>query len=89
MATKTWLPNQHTPLHWIYGQHDCCLCKTESKIIELEKQVKLLTRNNKKLFDELEYQVKCSNDPDLHSYANCLIAHDNLVKTLEIKNTIK
>ena len=29
MATKTLLPNQHVPLHWLYGHNDCCLCRVE------------------------------------------------------------
>lgn len=31
MATKQLLPNQHTPLHLVYGQHDCCLCRAEKE----------------------------------------------------------
>lgn len=36
MSTKQLLPNQHQPLHYIYGQNDCCLCRAEQRIKELE-----------------------------------------------------
>ena len=85
MATKTWMPNQHTPLHWLYGDHDCCLCKTESKIIELEKQKDLLIKNSKRLMKELKYQMKCSKEPDLHSYCNCAIGHEELMQELGVE----
>lgn len=39
MAAKTLLPNQHTPLHFIYGHSDCCLCVAESKIQELQTRL--------------------------------------------------
>jgi hypothetical protein len=29
MAAKQILPNQHVPLHFLYGIHDCCLCKSQ------------------------------------------------------------
>jgi hypothetical protein len=34
--TKQLLPNQHPPLHFLYGHDDCCLCRTEERIHELE-----------------------------------------------------
>ena len=39
MSTKQLLPNQHDPLHFIYGHNNCCLCNVESKIAALEAQV--------------------------------------------------
>lgn len=36
--TKYLMPNQHDLLHPFYGKNDCCLCKAESRILELEKQ---------------------------------------------------
>ena len=29
MAAKQLMPNQHMPLHFLYGSHDCCLCKSQ------------------------------------------------------------
>ena len=42
MATKTLLPNQHVPLHFVYGHDNCCLCNTEKRIQELEQKVAVL-----------------------------------------------
>ena len=39
---KILLPNQCTPLHFIYGKDDCCLCRAETRIKELEEEVKEL-----------------------------------------------
>ena len=38
MATKTLLPNQHVPLHFVYGHDNCCLCNAENRIKELEQE---------------------------------------------------
>lgn len=41
--TPTKIPiNQHIPLHDIYGGNDCCLCRAEEKIKELEKKIEAL-----------------------------------------------
>jgi len=39
MSTKIPLPNQHDLLHPFYGANDCCLCKAEERIKELERKV--------------------------------------------------
>ena len=49
----------------------------------LETQDRLLKENGKRLMKELEYQVKCSNEPDLHSYTNAIIKHKELTDLLE------
>ena len=36
---KQLLPNQHDPLHFIYGNYDCCLCKAELEIRELKNEI--------------------------------------------------
>ncbi len=36
MSTKALLPNQCMPLHIIYGEDDCCLCRAHRRIRELE-----------------------------------------------------
>jgi len=40
MTTKMLLPNQCALLHPIYGQDDCCLCKANQRIAELETAIK-------------------------------------------------
>lgn len=45
MGTKMLLPNQHAPLHLIYGQGDCCLCRTESRIAALEAELNQFRAN--------------------------------------------
>ncbi len=42
MSAKTLLPNQHNYLHPFYGQENCCLCKAEFRIRDLEKEVERL-----------------------------------------------
>lgn len=42
MAAKTLLPNQCTPLHFLYGRDNCCLCNAQLKITELEARIKEL-----------------------------------------------
>jgi hypothetical protein len=32
MAAKTFMPNQHTPLHFIYGIDNCCLCNAQGEL---------------------------------------------------------
>ena len=39
MTAKTLLPNQHDYLHPFYGADNCCLCKAEQRIIELEQKI--------------------------------------------------
>lgn len=38
-ATKYPFPNQHVILHQMYP-NDCCLCKAEARIAELETKLK-------------------------------------------------
>jgi hypothetical protein len=35
MTTKTDFLGQHTPLHRIYGENDCCLCRLELENAQL------------------------------------------------------
>lgn len=44
MATKVLLPNQHDYLHPFYGAENCCLCKAEWRIQELEKRITQLEK---------------------------------------------
>ena len=53
------------------------------EIRELRKQNKALIADAEMVFAELEYQVKCSNDPDLHSLGNCTFKHKELMESLE------
>ncbi len=39
MGTKALNANQHIPLHGIYGEHDCCLCKADARIAALEAEL--------------------------------------------------
>jgi hypothetical protein len=32
MAAKALMPNQHTPLHFIYGIDNCCLCNAQGEL---------------------------------------------------------
>lgn len=38
MAAKQLIPNQHTPLHFIYDKDDCCLCasKFDNDILRMD-----------------------------------------------------
>lgn len=36
MSAKQILPNQHGPLHFIYGRGDCCLCAAENKLLAVQ-----------------------------------------------------
>ena len=47
MVAKQFLPNQHDYLHPFYGEQNCCLCKAESRIKELEEKVAELEKQNK------------------------------------------
>ena len=38
MSTKTLLPNQHVPLHFLYGRDDCCLCNAQKEIDRLKTE---------------------------------------------------
>lgn len=40
MATKIGPTNQHEVLHKHYGPEDCCLCRAEQKVEELEKELR-------------------------------------------------
>ena len=55
MSAKTLLPNQCTPLHFLYGANNCCLCTERMKVLELEQRVKDLENLN------------VSNNPRIHS----------------------
>jgi hypothetical protein len=46
--------NQHRPLHLLYGPYDCCLCRREERIRELEAEVKSLKAEVEDVRDELE-----------------------------------
>ena len=39
MSYKALNINQHDPLHELYTSYDCCLCKAEQKIKELEEKI--------------------------------------------------
>ena len=39
MSAKMLLPNQCSLLHFFYGHDDCCLCKANQRIAELEQQL--------------------------------------------------
>lgn len=43
-ADKTLLPNQHLPLHALYGQRECCLCGADARIATLERRISELER---------------------------------------------
>ena len=60
MSAKMLLPNQHIPLHFFYGQNDCCLCREQSlvsdlrnKVASLESRLAEALERNAKLQDEL------------------------------------
>jgi hypothetical protein len=42
MTCKTLLPNQCTPLHFLYGQNDCCLCHAHKEIEDLKAEIEKL-----------------------------------------------
>ena len=42
MTAKMLLPNQCTPLHFLYGHDNCCLCKANQRIREFEEKVREL-----------------------------------------------
>lgn len=62
---KTLLPNQHILLHNFYGVPDCCLCKAEQHIKELEKQTyKLRTQlTTLERIDAMIKDTKIIRDP--------------------------
>ena len=64
MATKIGPANQHLILHDWYGATDCCLCRAEAKIRELEDRVKKLEQ--KKLCSKTKMaefnQLKCVSE---------------------------
>jgi hypothetical protein len=53
MATKYRNINQHDILHQHYPD-DCCLCKAEARIRELEVEVEKWKKFAKELYDESE-----------------------------------
>lgn len=44
MTAKQLLPSQCDTLHQAYGVDDCCLCKANARIQELERQVAALQK---------------------------------------------
>ena len=50
MSAKQLLPNQHDYLHPFYGVGNCCLCKAELRIRELEEKVAELESLKGKVF---------------------------------------
>ena len=60
MATKTLLPNQHVPLHWLYGHNDCCLCRVEAeqdKLRQINLGLVVEIENMQKHIEELEGEI--------------------------------
>jgi len=45
MSTKQLLPNQCTPLHFLYGKNDCCLCNAKEEIDKLKAEIEDLKRD--------------------------------------------
>lgn len=39
MAAKQLMPNQCTPLHFIYGRDDCCLCGARAKLDNAKAEI--------------------------------------------------
>ena len=44
MSAKQMLPDQCVPLHWFYGGHNCCLCKSSAEGILLRQRIEELER---------------------------------------------
>lgn len=40
MATKQLMPNQCTPLHFLYGPSDCCLCGARADLERFKAMVR-------------------------------------------------
>lgn len=40
MAAKQLLPNQCTPLHFLYGPADCCLCEARAEMERFKTMVR-------------------------------------------------
>ena len=60
MSTKTLLPNQHTPLHWLYGHDNCCLCRIETeqdKLRQINLGLVVEIENMQKHIEELEGEI--------------------------------
>ena len=58
MAAKALMPNQCTPLHFIYGVRDCCLCHSNVERDLLKEDLKYLLQFVDEDFvgsDQLEY----------------------------------
>lgn len=55
-VVKQLLPNQHTPLHLLYGQHDCCLCSEQLKVRQLKRRIEELERK----LDRLDTEINAS-----------------------------
>ena len=57
MATKIGPLNQHEYLHPHYGVHDCCLCKAEERIKDLELELataKVAIKEYRKYIDYID-----------------------------------
>jgi hypothetical protein len=51
VATKTGpFPNQHDILH-VHYPNDCCLCKAEARVVELETKLKIIGKFMNRLKD--------------------------------------
>ncbi|KKL13009.1 hypothetical protein LCGC14_2530070 [marine sediment metagenome] len=61
MSAKQLMPNQHVPLHFLYGRNDCCLCNHQIQLkIERQKNKQLQKALKKTLpyaegYDPAEY----------------------------------
>ena len=53
MSAKIGPLNQHEYLHPHYGAHDCCLCKAEERIRQLESELKRAERTIQEFEDFL------------------------------------
>lgn len=40
MAAKQLMPNQCTPLHFLYGPSDCCLCGARAELASFKAMVR-------------------------------------------------
>ena|SRR5688572_24514319 len=45
MAAKQLMPNQCTPLHFIYGPSDCCLCGARAEVERLKTELTTTKRD--------------------------------------------
>ena len=49
------------------------------EIFQIREENQALIEDNERLLAELNYQMKCSSEPDMHSYVNCIIKHNDLM----------